>query len=369
MLQNRICRVYILDFLKTFFILLISLSFLLSVVGIIDKIEDFIQLKPSLIFFIKYILLIMPRYTFYLIPFITLISALFIFSIGVRTNELLMISVAGAKLRTVLRPFLILGILVSISGFIVGEFIQPESLRKANDMIYELSEKRKTVVRKNVYFRDKDNTLINIGEYNQDKGRGSDIKIYFINDNSLIKRIDSKEAEISDKFWLLRDVTIFDFTSGRIERLDKFNFQVNFKLSLTSFKDIKKIEEFSLQELIKKREELRSVGLSNPKIDTDISGKLSYNFVTFFMIILGISLPLGAYEKFSFLFNLRKGESRSSGILTVSLGLLVTIAYWLVYSFFMFMGYSKILPPLLAPWLTPLLFGLLSVKLYYSIKE
>ncbi|MCX7988193.1 MAG: LptF/LptG family permease [Thermodesulfovibrio sp.] len=369
MIFNRVCINYIKDFIKTFLMLIISMSLLLSVIGLVDKIDDFVQYKPPAIFFIKYVIYMIPRYVFYLIPFVTLISSLFIFSMGVRNREFLILSVAGGRLRQTLKPFIFLGIVVSLLGFIFGEFIQPEYTKKINNMISELTEKRKVSLKRDIYLKGKGETIVNIGSFYQDKELGNDIKIYLMENNILVKRIDSKEADITDKVWLLKNVIIYDFNTGKIEKLDNLSYPVNVKISIASFKDIKKIEEFSLGELIKKRKELKAVGLNNPKIDTDISGKLSYNFVTFFMMILGISLPLGAYEKFTFIISRIKGVSGSSGVITVGIGLIITIIYWLIYSFFMFMGYSKILPPFIAPWITPVIFGFISLKLYYSIRE
>lgn len=370
MLFNRVCIVYIKDFMRIFLVLMFSMSILLSVIGLVDKIDDFAQYGPSAFFYIKYVIYTLPRYVFYLIPFVTLVSSLFVFSMGVRSRELLILSVSGGKLRRTLRPFIFFGILISLTGFVFGEFIHPEYTKKINNMVYELTEKKKVLVKKDIYLKGKEETIVNIGSFYQNTGTGNDIKIYLLKNNILIKRIDSKEAEIHDKMWLLKNVIIYDFNTGNIEKFDKLTYQIDVKISIASFKDIKKMEEFSLAELIKKRDELKNAGLSNPKIDTDISGKLSYNFVTFFMMILGISLPLGAHEKFNFIISkIKRGVSGTSGIITVSIGLIITITYWLIYSFFMFMGYSKILPPFIAPWVTPIIFGFISLKLYYAMRE
>lgn len=366
---NIVCKNYIKDFLKIFTILLLSLSFLLAIVGLIEKIDDFMPYKPSLDFFIKYTIYSIPRYIFYLIPFMALISALFVFSLGVRSREFLIISVAGGRLRSVLKPFLVVGLIISISGFIFGEFVQPKFIKKINSMVSELSEKSKQQIQKELFIRTKDGTIYKIGTFFQENKVGNDVEIFIVKDNQLIKRIDSEKAYIKDKEWILSNVTVYDFVSGKIEKIPQLNYPANVKISISAFKDIKKIEEFGIIELINKRRELKKVGLSNAKIDTDISGKLSYNFVTFFMIVLGISLPLGAYEKFNFILSRSKKPAQSGGIITVGIGLIITIIYWLVYSLFMFMGYSKILPPFLAPWITPAVFGFISMKLYYAIKE
>jgi len=371
---NIVCFSYLKDFLKIFIVLTISLASLLSIIGIVEKIDDFMPYKPSLLFFIEYFLYNIPRYVFYLIPFVTLISSLFIFSIGIRTRELLILSVSGGRLRKILKPFLFLGVIISLFGFIFGEFIQPYVTKKINVMIETLTEKNKSRVQKDVYVRTKDGIVVKIGtlnfsEQSQNIKIANNLKIFIIKDDILLKRIDSEKADITNKEWLLKNVIVYDFINGRVEKLPEMNYPMNLKLSVTAFKDIKKIEEFGISELLQKRRELKKVGLSNPKIDTDISGRLSYNFVTLFMMILGLSLPLGAYEKFSSILSKTKSGVQASGLITVSIGLLITIVYWLFYSLFMFVGYSKILPPFIAPWITTVVFGLVSVKLYFSIKE
>ncbi|GAB5045712.1 LptF/LptG family permease [Thermodesulfovibrio sp. TK110] len=365
--MNIVCKSYIKEFLKTFLILLFSISVVLSIVGLIEKIDDFMPYKPSATFFIQYGLYSIPRYVFYLIPFITLVTSLFIFSIGVRSREFLILSVSGGRLRAILKPFLILGIVIAIFGFIFGEFIQPEFTKKLNIMVEELTMKGKSSAQKDIFFRAKDGTVIKIGEYVAGQKKAKNVRAFIIKNNILTKRIDAQEAEIMENYWIFKNALIYDFLSGKVEKSETIDYPINLKISVATFKDIKKIEEFGISELIQKRKELKKVGLSNTKIDTDISGRLSYNFVIFFMMVLGISLPLGAHEKFSFLFSKTRGGS--SGIITVGIGLLITIVYWLIYSLFMFIGYSKILPPFVSPWITPLIFGFVSMKLFYAIKQ
>jgi len=47
---NIVCKQYINDFLKTFSILICSMSILLSIVGLIEKIDDFMPYKPHAVF-------------------------------------------------------------------------------------------------------------------------------------------------------------------------------------------------------------------------------------------------------------------------------------------------------------------------------
>jgi lipopolysaccharide export system permease protein len=256
---NIVCFSYIKDFLTIFIVLTISLASLLSIIGIVEKIDDFMPYKPSLLFFIEYFLYNIPRYVFYLIPFVTLISSLFIFSIGIRTRELLILSVSGGRLRKVLKPFLFLGVIISLFGFIFGEFIQPYFTKKINVMIETLTEKNKSKVQKDIYVRTKDGTIVKIGtlnssEQSQNIKIANNVKIFIIKDDTLIKKIHSEKADIKNKEWLLKNVIIYDFINGRVEKLPEMDYPMNLKLSVTAFKDIKKIEELVYQSFYRKEE-------------------------------------------------------------------------------------------------------------------
>lgn len=365
--MNIVCRSYILEFLKIFTVLSVCMSILLSVIGLIEKIDDFLPYSPKFEFFLKYALLSIPRYLFYLIPFITLVSSLFIFSMGVKRREFLILSVAGGKLKRLLLPFLFVGLAVCLFGFIVGEFIQPEFTKKINLLAEELIQKKKVTIQKDIYLKTKQDSFFKIETFYPEQKIGKNIKIFLFKDGKLMQRIEAIQAEIKEKSWSLKDATIYDFSNGKIEKQAFLEFPLSEKFSFSLFKEIKKIDEFGVIELIKKRKELKKTGLSNPKIDTDISGRLSYNFVTFFMMILGISLPLGAAERVLIFRN--KYDKSKEGIITAGVGLLITVIYWILYSLFMFLGYSKIIPSFISPWIVPLVFSFVSLKLYFSIKE
>ncbi|MCS7203892.1 MAG: LptF/LptG family permease [Thermodesulfovibrio sp.] len=362
--MNTLCKSYIFEFIKIFIVLSISMSILLSLIGLIERIDDFIPYSPKFEFFFKYLLLNTPKYLFYLIPFITLISSLFIFSVGMKRKEFLILSVSGGRLRQILTPFLFVGLAITLFGFIVGEFIQPKFNKKINILTEELIQKKKATVQKNIYFKTREENIFRIETFYPEQKRGINVKIFIFKNGKLIKKLEAAEAEIREKSWILKDAVIYDFLNGKVEKQKILNHPLSEKISISVFKEIKKIEEFGVIELIEKRKELKKTGLSNPKIDADISGRLSYNLVTFFMMILGISLPLGATEKI-FLVTAKSKE----GIITAAVGLLITVIYWILYSLFMFMGYSKIIPPFVSPWIVPLIFSFVSLKLYLSIKE
>jgi lipopolysaccharide export system permease protein len=73
------------------------------------------------------------------------------------------------------------------------------------------------------------------------------------------------------------------------------------------------------------------------------------------MMLLGISLSL----RVGF-----GGALFSSG-----LGLLISLLYWLSYTFSLSMGYAGIVPPPLAAWIIPVFFGVLALYLFAKLPE
>ena len=56
-------------------------------------------------------------------------------------------------------------------------------------------------------------------------------------------------------------------------------------------------------------------------------------------------------------------------LLTAGLGLLISLIYWLGYTFSIMTGYAGIMPPVLAAWIIPVLFGTLAVYLFITTPE
>lgn len=113
--------------------------------------------------------------------------------------------------------------------------------------------KGKDSVKKEIFLRAKDGTIIKIGQYLSEQKKAKNVRLFIIKENFLIKKIDVEEAEVGEKYWTLKNGVIYDFSSGKVENFQLMNYPINLKISIATFKDIKKIEEFGVMELIQKR--------------------------------------------------------------------------------------------------------------------
>jgi lipopolysaccharide export system permease protein len=119
--------------------------------------------------------------------------------------------------------------------------------------------------------------------------------------------------------------------------------------------NIDKPEEMGIAELYRYMQRLKKAGFRNTKLAVDINSKISFPLINFFMILLGISLSLR--------INL------GGGLFSAGLGLLLSLCYWFGFTLSLSLGYAGILPPVLAAWIVPVVFGSAAVYLFAKMPE
>jgi hypothetical protein len=92
------------------------------------------------------------------------------------------------------------------------------------------------------------------------------------------------------------------------------------------------------------------------------------------MLLLGISLSIGgdfAEQRLLQVMSSQKIKEGKvgSGVIAAGLGLLISLVYWFGYSLFLSLGYTGTIPPIIAPWIVPILFAGVSVYLYSQVPE
>jgi lipopolysaccharide export system permease protein len=118
---------------------------------------------------------------------------------------------------------------------------------------------------------------------------------------------------------------------------------------------IKKVDEMDIRELYRYTNRLKAAGFRDTKLIVDLNSKISYPLANFFMLTLGVALSVMG----------RIG----GGIFAAGLGILISFIYWLLYTLMLSMGYTRVLPPVVATWIVPVLFGIVAIFLFRRIPE
>ncbi len=354
-------RYYLREFFKVLAIVAAGLAFIFSTIDLIDKIDDFLPHKPALKNLLLYVVFIFPRYLLYLLPMACLFCSLFVFSQANRREEITAIKAAGGRLKTLLRPFLIGGLFLSLFSFVLGEFITPVLSRKAMELKEAIMQKGKRFSFKEgtVWLRAPDGSIVKIGLYLPEKKISKNVSIFKIVNGSLKERIEADSAKwlengASEGRWELENIILYNMHTGSISRFEKIEYPLIESPSLLA-KDIQKPEDMGIGELLRYIRKLEEAGFKNMKLIVDLNAKVSYPFINFFMILLGISLPM-------------RGRT-GGGLVTTAIGIAISLLYWFSHAMSLSMGYWGILPPFAATWLVPFVFGFAAVKFFSRIQE
>ncbi len=362
-------KLYIKEFLKVLVILGVGISVIFSIISLIDKTDEFLPYKPSAKLLLQYALFSIPKFINYLLPIGILLSSLFIFSQAMRRREIVAIKGAGGEMKRVLMPFLMIGVLLIVSGFGIAEGLFPQSSKKLHIIRDQIMKKGKEVTFKEgtLYMRGKDGSIVKIGLYLPDQNVSRDVSIFTFDDDGLRERIDAETATWEGSSWKLHMVQVHDIKSGMVTTERERSFS-GIESPRIFQEDLWKVDEMTLRELITYQRRLSDAGFKNKKFIVDISSRLSYPLINFFMLLLGMSLSIGDISRRAF-GKFLSGPHGNSGIIAAGLGLLISLVYWFGYSFTLTLGYTGTIPPLVAPWIVPLVFAAIALSLYRRIPQ
>jgi len=358
-------RYYLKEFLKLFAIIACGLGLTFSLMELINRINDFIPNRPSMSALLLYSGLNLPQYLLYLMPMAALISGLFVFGQAGRKKETTAVKASGGSIKTLLKPFVYSGVVLSIAGFLMGEFVVPDFLRRAHVLRDTLTRKENVLTFKegSVWMRAK-GAIVKIDLFLPDRGVVKGVSIMKMDDYMLTERIEADSAEWKPVWeaaenpkrgiWYLKGVTEYKIKDGTVATHKEL--QSDIIGSPDVFReDMQKPEEMNVRELMAYTKRLRNAGFRNIKLSVDIHSRISYPFINLIMLVLGIALA-------------SKGHM-GSGLITAAIGIFISLLYWVGYTGTLSMGYAGILPPFVAAWLMPVLFGGAAVYLFRTIPE
>jgi len=354
-------RYFIKEFFKMFGILALGLALIFSLLDLVDKVDDFMPGRPSIIQLGMYVFLNFPKYLYYLLPMSLLICSLFVFSQASRNKELVAIKAMGGRLRNLFYPFMVVGLLVSGSGFVIGEIVIPDFSERSNDLKNALMQRgEKLSFREGtIWMRGTDGSFVKIDLYIPEKKLVKGMSLFIGGGNRLKKRIEAEEAfwtgaKETKGSWKFRNVVIYDLEKGEVTHEAEMEYPYLESPDLFS-RGIKKVEEMDIIELYRYTKRLRAAGFRDTKLVVDLNSKVSYPLASFFMLLLGAALSVMG----------RIG----GGLFAAGVGILISIVYWLLYTLTLSMGYARVVPPVVSAWIVPALFGFVAMYLFKRIPE
>ena len=354
----KILRNYFLrEFTGPFFLTLGVLSFVMVLVGNLQKIADLVINKGVDIYSVfKLFLFLAPYIVTYALPISVLVAVLISLGRLSSDNEIIAIRASGVNLFTLITPLLIIGFILSLALVIFNDRASSYAHFAYRKTLVDIGVKNPTAAfEEGVFINSFQKYILFIYRVDQKANKLHNVRIYEPQgEGKPTRTIIAKSGEfITDPDKNTVKLKLIDGTSDEPDPQAPTNFyKLNFKnyfmsLNLANTQDTNKMEkktkEMTIKELNAEIKKLKSENIDPSPLVTEINEKISLAFSCFVFMLIGTALAL---------VTRRREKSINIGISI----LIITIYYPLLIGCEA-LGMQGVIRPAIALWIPNILFG------------
>lgn len=347
-------RYLIREYIRTFAVILLSLSVVFIVIDIIDNLPRLMRFGATFNQAVLYYLLRLPYLIILTSPVTMLLTGLFLMNSLAKYNESVAIRAAGISIKRAMLPLFGLGLLMSLVIGMFGEYVLPKS-EETRSYVYRVlirdEQPEDQMLKSRIHYQGKDGRFFYFGYFDGYKNtlRVIDIVKFDSAKGEVTERISASAAEWKYDQWVLRDCEIRTF---------KDNLPIEWKHYQTSVLPVmdvhprdfiritKKTLSMNFLELYDYIERLKRTGDDYTKELVDLHFKIAYPLTN--LIVIFFFIPIATS-------NIR---SKGRGWIFM-LGLVVCFLFLTILRISQSLGYNQILPPVIAAWGPNALFTML----------
>ncbi len=342
--MNKILLNYLLkNFLKTFFIFVLIFYCFGIILNLFEEIEFFKNLNVSIFLPLVLTSIFIPSMIIKILPFIIFLSSLW-FMVKIRNNrDLLTLKVFG---YSNMKIFLILATTSFLLGLFILIFINP--ITSSLSIYYEKTKSNYsrdidhlvTFNKNGLWIKENINSTQRIISASKPSGKNlKNVSVFHIDQNNrLIEKIMSENANIENNEWILSDVTIIKPVNGIFEKnfFKKYNLKsiYNYEKINTLFKNY---NTMSFHNLIINYDKLLKNGYSENFLNQSLHNMLSLPFFLFLMTALASIFTMNTLKK-------------SDNLKLTILGLITCIFTFYFKDLSLALGKTEKIPIFLAVW-------------------
>jgi len=344
------------EFVKTFLILLGSLSVVFIVIDIIDNLTRLMRHGASFDQAAFYYLLRIPYLVILTSPVTMLLTGLFLMNSLAKYNESVAIRAAGISIKRAMLPLFWLGLLMSVIIAFLGETVLPRTEAKRT-YVYQVlirdEQPEDQMLKARIHYVGKNGMFYYFGFFD---GYKNTLRIIDINkvdpkSGNIIERITASSADWKFNQWILKDCEIRKFANHQPIEWKQYSSIVLPEMDVQPqdfVRITKKTLSLNFLELRDYIERLKKVGDSYSKELVDLHVKIAYPLTN--LIVIFFFIPIATS-------NIR---SKGRGWIFM-LGLVVCFMYLTLMRISQSLGYNEILPPVVAAWAPNAFFALLGI--------
>jgi lipopolysaccharide export system permease protein len=350
------------EYTKIFFMCFAGLMTIYLVIDFFEKVRKFLNYDASWLDVLLYFALKVPGISFQIVPLAILMATLLTLGLLSRNNEITALRSCGISLPWITSPFLTFGVMAALVLLLFSTTVIPLASSKAEEIrAVHIEKKPPSAVLKlsQPWARVDADNLLHVTSIAVGGHALAGVQLFhFDGAFHLTEMTEAEEARYTDNTWTLhkgfqrrfnRDgtVTLIEFDSKPIVLA---LIPSDFTGGLAG-----EFESMTFRDMQEYRGRLYQDGTQFAQLLTDYYGRIAFPFVTIIMVLLGIALSLR-----------RSGTRGGSMAIGIGQSLMVGFLYWTTHSIAIAFGRGGALQPMVAGWLTNVLFT--SYVLYLMLK-
>jgi len=349
-------------FLRLFALALSAFVGIYLLIDFFEKVDDFIEHQAPFTLYLTYFASKTPLIICQIVPLAVLMAVFMTLGGFSRTSELTAMRAGGVSLGRITLPLLSLCFALSLLVLAANEYLVPLSVRESNRIIHgELTGRPQQAAKLDrLWFREQ-GTIVNIRLALPEQDALQGVTLYTLDSNAqMITRTDGERAIFSGQGWTMTGVTVHHFDPGsgevtQVEHPDSLPLAID-KTPADFRTTTESNEEIGISQLRSLARRVQAEGYDPTRYLVDLHARTATPFASFIMAFLGIP------------FALQRGRG-SNLALGIAISVAIGITYHIMQGILIALGYSGVLPPMVAAWAPNLLFGLIGVWMMLMTRQ
>jgi lipopolysaccharide export system permease protein len=342
------------EFLRTFLVILVLFLLLYLLADFFDRFDTVLRHDPSFAAVLQTFALKLPIVVTQVAPVAVLAGVVIGLGLLARHGEIVALKACGISRWQLLAPLLIVGVVISVASVAWNEAVVPAAARRWHTVWNrEVKGKRSSSVfaGREIWYRGAAG-LYNFQRVRLRRRMLLGVTIYELDDDFTPRRIiTAKRGLWNGDGWSLEDAETIEIDSTGLHVTPGLPEHFRLPETLDDFRvvDIEP-EAFSFSMLREQIRVLQAKGIDTSESWVDLYLKLALPGASIVMILLGVPLAI------------RTGERRTMGT-SMGIALAIGFSYFMVVAFARALGQNGALPPLVAAWISNLIFTLVGLQL------
>lgn len=353
------------EFIPPFIYCIAVFVFLYVIIDLFGHLDDILRQGVSIVTLYNYYISFVPIIFTQTAPIAVLLSTIYVLGKFNKHNEIVAMKASGISLQEILRPFICLGLLLSVLIFLVNDKIVPRASIISTTIKEENIEKSKAATENriinNVTIYGTKNRLFFVRSFDVSSKTLHDVTILEHDENQMVRsKTTAAKAKWINGEWMFYNCIIYQFPKGSTISGDPYVFKeipLNIEETPDDFLRVEARTDFMDYHQLKNyiRRLSGAGGMTIRKLLVDLHYKISFPFTSLVIMLIGIPFALVS--------------RRGGALFGVGICLGVSLSYYGVSAVSMALGKGGILPAFVSAWLANVLFGTLGIILIRRMNQ